>query len=352
MEEENDNQEKILKKRRKQSSESANSDTSPSGIFASFGTEGLLPKKKINIKIILTIVALIIIILGLILFIVLYVLKNNKDISCDIGENDKCKTCEKDDYCGSCNEGYKLINGKCFLSYSFKAVYETSFKHHRITLFNDYNKAFKIKKMIIDDKSLNEEEYSNEYLFEEAGNHTVVVLFGNWKKINSLDYLFSDIINLISISFSDDFDSSNINIMRGMFSGCRKLNSIDFNNFDTSNNTDLYRMFKDCISLTSINLEKFNTKKVTDMSSLFEGCKNLVSVNLSNFITNEVKDMNKMFYNCESLINIDISNFNTEKLEEISYMFTGVKLVEYLDLSNFNTKNVRNMEGYSLIAYL
>ena len=36
---------------------------------------------------------------------------------CDFGNNDKCLNCdmkaEKESLCGSCNEGYKLIEGKC-----------------------------------------------------------------------------------------------------------------------------------------------------------------------------------------------------------------------------------------------
>ena len=39
------------------------------------------------------------------------------DLLCDLGEGDKCLTCEmkkgKESLCSSCNEGYKLINGKC-----------------------------------------------------------------------------------------------------------------------------------------------------------------------------------------------------------------------------------------------
>ena len=55
--------------------------------------------------------------------------------TCDKGENEKCLTCEGD-HCGSCNIGYKLKEGKCVFTYSFKATYELTTSNKIFKLFN------------------------------------------------------------------------------------------------------------------------------------------------------------------------------------------------------------------------
>ena len=53
-------------------------------------------------------------------------IKNNENQTeeCEIGDDDKCLECDlKKNQCSKCNLGYKLINGKCIINYSFKATY-------------------------------------------------------------------------------------------------------------------------------------------------------------------------------------------------------------------------------------
>ena len=55
---------------------------------------------------------------------------------CEIGKEEKCLSCDSDNItCTSCNLGYKLLNGKCILNYSFKAVYQTNSENEKISLF-------------------------------------------------------------------------------------------------------------------------------------------------------------------------------------------------------------------------
>ena len=75
-----------------------------------------------------------IIIITLIIVLLVYLTKD-KSSHCEIGDEDKCLTC-KEDECGSCNIGYKLVNGKCILNYSFKAIYFTSENNTNIQLFH------------------------------------------------------------------------------------------------------------------------------------------------------------------------------------------------------------------------
>ena len=45
----------------------------------------------------------------------------------------------------------------------------------------------------------------------------------------------------------------------------KNITEIDFSNFDTSEVNGMTEMFSGCTSLTSINFENFNTSKVNDM---------------------------------------------------------------------------------------
>ena len=55
-------------------------------------------------------------------------------------------------------------------------------------------------------------------------------------------------------------------------------------------------MFSECSSLKNINISNFNTNNVNNMRGMFNRCSSLTNINLSNFNTNNVKYMSSMFY--------------------------------------------------------
>ena len=60
---------------------------------------------------------------------------NINQSQCEIGEEEKCLSCDSDNItCISCNLGYKLLNGKCILNYSFKEIYQINNENEIITL--------------------------------------------------------------------------------------------------------------------------------------------------------------------------------------------------------------------------
>ena len=152
------------------------------------------------------------------------------------------------------------------------------------------------------------------------------------------------ILNLISINFNNNFNTTNVTDMSGMFSECESLTSIDLSNFNTSNVTDMSDMFGACYSLTSLDLSSFNTSNVTDMSGMFGACQSLTSLDLSNFDTTKVINMRGMFSGLLSLTSLDLSNFDTTKVKNMGGMFKYSRSLTSLDLSNFNTSNVTSME--------
>ena len=55
-------------------------------------------------------------------------------------------------------------------------------------------------------------------------------------------------------------------------------------------------MFYCCSSLTSLNISNFDTSQVNYMRDMFSGCSQLSSLNLSNFNTSRVTNMEYIFY--------------------------------------------------------
>ena len=67
---------------------------------------------------------------------------------------------------------------------------------------------------------------------------------------------------------------------------------------------DMQYMFRYDIKIKYLDLQNFNTSSVTNMGGMFYGCTSLVSLNLRNMNTSSVTNMAYMFYNCYSLASL------------------------------------------------
>ena len=297
-----------------------------------------------------------------------YKLINGKCIeedNCLIGGEDKCLTC-KGKECGSCNEGYILIDGSCILNFSFKAIYETKSENETVTLIDD---SYKNNIINIEIDKVKISEINNIYTFNTTGEHIVYILL-DIRYISRL-HLFKGIENLKSISFLKQFNIRHIISLEALFCNCSSLESVDMSNLNfenvgnmgkmfyfseslkainfpnssTPNLKDMTYMFCGCRSLTSIDLTYFNTEKVQSMGFTFYDCISLTSIDLTNFNTKNLFNMPGFLANCESLTSIDMSNFITDKVEYMFNLFQNCYLLKYIDLSNFNTEKVASMVG-------
>ena len=160
-------------------------------------------------------------------------------------------------------------------------------------------------------------------------------------------YIFYNFKNLTQMNFNNNFNTSKVTSMGGMFKNCKSLTSLDLSNFNTPNVTTFEiggsGMFAYCSSLTSLDLSNFNTSNVTDMGNMFLDCSSLTNLDLSNFNTSNVTDMGGMFRECSSLTSLDLSSFNTSKVAEIPWMFGDCSSLTILNLCSFNTSNVTSM---------
>ena len=160
--------------------------------------------------------------------------------------------------------------------------------------------------------------------------------------------MFMHFDNLISIDFNNNFNTSKVTDMNGMFSSCKSLTILDLSNFNTSKVTNMNYMFEECSSLTSLDLSSFNTSKVTNIQKMFYNCKSLATLDLSSFNTSKVTSMFGMFSRCLSLTSLDVSSFNTSKVTStwgMRSMFQECSSLTTLDLSSFNTSKVTSMDA-------
>ena len=169
----------------------------------------------------------------------------------------------------------------------------------------------------------------------------------NTSQVTTFEEMFLGCFNLKSISWPESFNTSRCIWFNSMFQNCQSLTSIDCN-FNCANATSLARMFVNCNNLSSLDLSIFtNTSNVAIMSEMFIGCENLEHISIpSSFDTSSVKDMTYMFLSCNNLKSITFPNsFNTSKVKFMSYMFGNCASLTELNLDMFNTAQVTDMSG-------
>lgn len=138
--------------------------------------------------------------------------------------------------------------------------------------------------MIVDDESV---DPSYTFNFIKAGSHIVYFLSND--EFNTLDSMFFNIKNMISISFTSLFKAQKIESTYEMFSDCYSLKSIDFSNLNIENVINMRGMFSSCQSLTSIDLSNLNTPNAKEIEFMFSQCSNIKYINIINFNNNDIK---------------------------------------------------------------
>ena len=149
--------------------------------------------------------------------------------------------------------------------------------------------------------------------------------------------------NLQSITGLSYLNTSEVTNMLDMFSGCRKLTTLDVSHFNTSKVTDMYSMFNSCSNLTSLDLSHFNTSKVTNMREMFSNCYSLTNLYLSNFNTSKVTSMSLMFKGCTSLRTIYVGNdWSTAAVTGSNDMFYNCTSLVGGKGTTYNSSNPRD----------
>lgn len=166
---------------------------------------------------------------------------------------------------------------------------------------------------------------------------------GGINGISSGKNLFKHYSNLKKVSFNENFHLEETESIRGMFSQCKSLTTVDLNNLKTTSVRDMGEMFQECESLTLLDLSNWDVANVQKMDAMFKGCKALTDVDFGEWNSASVETLSSMFLGCEALTSIDLSAFETEAVKDMSSMFESCAALSDVNLSSFNTVNTTSM---------
>ncbi|MCC8047381.1 MAG: DUF285 domain-containing protein [Clostridiales bacterium] len=121
--------------------------------------------------------------------------------------------------------------------------------------------------------------------------------------------MFSELPNLISVNFNNNFYTGNATTLYMYFQGCSSLQSIDLNSWDVSNVENISYLFDDCMSLTEIKINEWDVSNVIYMVYTFAGCSSLQNINLKDWNVSSVINLGGMFEFCTSLASVDLSDW-------------------------------------------
>lgn len=155
---------------------------------------------------------------------------------------------------------------------------------------------------------------------------------------------FMDCENLETIEGWKNLNTDEVICMFGMFDGCKKLTSddFDFSNFNTVRCESFMYMFNGCTGLTSLDLSNFDTSSATQLTSMFADCTNLTSLEVSQFQTQNVTDFSSMFYNCSSLETLGLEKFVIKRNASTFGLFKNCSNLKKLSLP-FTITSAENM---------
>ena len=182
----------------------------------------------------------------------------------------------------------------------------------------------------------------------------------------SLNHLFARLSYVTTIKGLENFDTSRVWNMTGMFNEMHRLTSLDVSSFNTSRVTNMTRMFGSMRQLTSLDVSTWDTSSVTNMTGMFAETSQLATLDVSHFDTSRVTHMGGVF-SASGMTNLDLSSWNTSGVTNMSHIFSFTNMTNLnvstwdtsrvtefssafmhaniadLDISNWNTSNVRNM---------
>ena len=193
----------------------------------------------------------------------------------------------------------------------------------------------------------------------------LTMLSGN----KSLNFMFEGCENLVYNSTINNWVTTGVTDMSGMFSGAKAFNqplngwdvsnvkymtsmffkaeafNQDLNSWQTGNVERMQHMFNRAKAFNG-NISPWNTGKVTNMQAMFYGAE--AFNNALGWNTENVTDMSSMFQNAKAfndgtLVNA-IGYWNVEKVTTMKNMFLNADAFDQ-DLSNWTLKSVTDMES-------
>ena len=157
--------------------------------------------------------------------------------------------------------------------------------------------------------------------------------------VENIDYMFSGCTSIDDVKLTMHFPS--VTSANGLFNNCSSLTqaTLDFE-FGQVNSVD--GMFANCSSLSELKL-RLIVPNAKSAKNLFNGCSSLNSLEL-NADFSEVTDISYMFGGCSSLETASV-DLDFAKVENASYLFNNCTSLKKLDCV-INLPKAENIEGF------
>ena len=152
-------------------------------------------------------------------------------------------------------------------------------------------------------------------------------------KVTNMNFMFGSnptgywsSMNLKRILGVEDFDTSNVESMKGVFFGNIYATSIDLTSWDTSKVTTMRSIFTRCEGLKELKINTWDVSKVTDFYDAIRATA-LEELDLSNWHPDSMEISNRMFNSNHELRRLDVSNFDftivPDEWDNYAYTFNG-----------------------------
>lgn len=179
------------------------------------------------------------------------------------------------------------------------------------------------------------------FFYSDIGDNEKIIKITQWgtNVWSNLELAFSNCKNM-DVTAVDVPNLSNITSLRQMFVDCSSLQgNSSFNNWNTSNITDISGMFWGT-TLFNQNIGLWNTGNVTTINTMFLNA-TAFNQNIGSWNTANVTNMGFAFLGAKAF-NQNIGSWNTIKVTAMGNMFSGASAFNQ-NIGSWNTVNVTSM---------
>lgn len=169
-------------------------------------------------------------------------------------------------------------------------------------------------------------------------------LIQNW--VTNITGIFNNCSSLTTLDISQ-WDTSNVNNMNSMFSGCTNLKTIiGIEKLVTEKVNNIYNMFHSCSSLTTLDISQWDTSNVISMLNTFYGCINLKTIiGIEYLAVGNVENFENTFFKCSSLTSLDLHLWDISRATKLYSTFRECTGLESLNVEGWDISNVTSMHS-------
>lgn len=162
--------------------------------------------------------------------------------------------------------------------------------------------------------------------------------FIDTSKMTDMSNLFHFVKGKVRNIQIDEWNTSNVTTMAGMFDKCEEFNC-DLSHWDVSKVINMMSMFSGCKVFEGTGLDNWDVSNVTKTETMFSNCYKF-DAGLSRWDVSKVVNMRGMFNKCSIFKGTGLDKWNVTKVTYMDYLFSECPKLK-CDLSGWNVTKVK-----------